>query len=411
MAKVQRRESPSGFHFFNLFQNCPWKFFMKYPLGWRTFYTEPHLIEGGAFHEGKAVFYQKASMDAARRTAESYIKSLKADFQDKDQVQRSIYRVVPMLTQWIYDWGEWDLENLKILEVEKMHKVALPNGFYLTIRPDTVAQRKDDGKIYVHETKTTGFNAAVTNLGVYHGDQSTSYIWALSKVHPSWKIAGVIPDISFYPKNATDPGKIRNTRGDVVSRSPEQLDQFAKGTMNVISDISQRVRAVADGMDPHAAFPRNTQWCMSYNRQCEYANVCRRDDLDLRRVPGGFARDPWAEEHDVLGFKMEVKGGRSNRSKKAPVKVQAPKRSAPTSGPRPNMLWPRDARDAAAGSKPPKHIRTDHPGSVRHVSGDLLRRGRSSGKSSDGRKPAVHRQQDGHSRKGGVRRSSAGGAR
>jgi len=137
--KKTRRESESGYSFLNLFQNCPYKFYLKYPMGLANFYTSPPLIEGGAFHEGKATWYGTGIMSKAMSTVKREIKSRKGDYQDSKNYERGYYRVQTMLTQWIMDWGELDLKQLKILEVEVQRKAVLPNGFYLTIRPDLVA--------------------------------------------------------------------------------------------------------------------------------------------------------------------------------------------------------------------------------------------------------------------------------
>lgn len=325
MAKEKRRESPSGFHYFNLYQNCPWKFYLRYLVGLASFYTEPPLSAGGAFHEGKATWYKTGDLKAAIKVSQRFLRDRKRDYQDENAYNRDYYRVPTMLTQWIYDWGETDLEVYNIKEVEVQHAVPLPNRFKLTIRPDFVGERKDNGLIFIHETKTTGYSALVTEQGVALGDQATSYLWALSVAHPSWKIEGVIPDISYWHKGSTDAGKIRNSRGAVVRRDEEQLNQFAVSTMNILSDISQRVKAVQSGMNPHAAFPRNTQWCTSYARPCEYAGICR-TPIDPDRFPPGFVRDPWAERHQVLNFPKIKTGGThgSDSKKKAATAFQAP---------------------------------------------------------------------------------------
>ena len=351
----KRRESHAGFHFFNLFQNCPRKFFLKYPVGWTPFYTEPPLIEGAAFHEGKAHFYKHGSIEDARKLVEREIKRRKNDYEQESAYERGLYRVPILFTHWALDWGELDLETYEFLEVEVGRKATLPNGFYLTVRPDAIGRRKDDGRIYILETKTTGYSVLITEQGVYYGDQATSYLYATAQAHPSWPIEGVVPDISYWHKGSTDPTKIKNSRGAVVRRSPEQLRQFGLSTMNIISDISQRVKAVQAGIDPLAAFPRNTQWCVSYARPCEYADICRKDNLNYSSIPHGFVRDKWAEKHQVLNFK-KIGGTHGNTGTK---KAKAGTVQAAV---RPDTL--------AAAVRSELRLRQTGPGSVARSRGD-----------------------------------------
>lgn len=368
------RESPVGYHWMNLYQNCARKFFIKYPMGFTPFYTEPPLTEGAAFHAGKAHFYKHGSADAARKLIERQLRACKNDYQDPKDFDKALYWVPTLFLHWVLDWGELDLQTYDILEVEVQRKATLPNGFYITVRPDAVVRRKDNHKIYIMETKTTRYSWLVTEQGVVYGDQATSYIYAVKQAHPSWHLEGVIPDISYWHKSSSDPTKINNYRGQVVRRDPEQLRQFGLSTMNVISDISQRVKAVQQGMDPVAAFPRNTQWCVSYNRLCEYAHICRQD-LAPGRVPAGFLRDPWAEKHQVLQFKRGGRSGAVGVTKEKAAQIQAVGSYRAVGAAVRRELRLRQTGPGSVARSRPEHGLVGHRGHVRDGFAQLLHSG------------------------------------
>ena len=319
--KEVSRESHSGFSFYSLYQHCSRKFFFKYLMGLQTKYTSLPLLNGSAFHEGKAVWYNTGKMDRALKKVKSELKSRRSEFKDDEDYENLSSRCSILLQQWIMDWGELDLRTYSVIEVERKHEIKLPNGFIFTIKPDGVFVRKDNNKVYVHETKTSGFSATSAMDGVFYGDQATSYLWALGELYPDMKIEGVLPDISYWHKSTIDPFKIRNERGALVRRSPEQLHEFSLEVMNILSEISQKAKAVRSGIHPIAVFPRCTHWCNSFFSHCEYVNICR-TDIDFEDMPKGFKRDPWAEEHKILAFpdvKKELNIRKRKKSKKKSI--------------------------------------------------------------------------------------------
>jgi hypothetical protein len=313
-AKEQRRESFSGYHYLNTFQTCPRKFFIKYIVGISTEFTAPPLLLGGAFHEGKAVWYTTGKEEKAVRKFQSELKSRRKEYEYKEEYENDLERGTMLLSSWITEVGYHDLEIYTVLAVEEMIEASLPNGFILTIRPDTILQAKASGDIYIMESKTTGFNPYLTEKGVATGDQATAYLWAVGWKHPEWKVTGVIPDVSFWSKSSKDVGRIKHHRGDIVFRNPQQLWEFEQSTMGLLVEISQKTKAVKSGnFHPSQVFPRNTAWCTSYNRPCEYVDICRKDLKEGMSLPPGFKHDSWAEERSVLDMNTKIKGEKYER--------------------------------------------------------------------------------------------------
>jgi hypothetical protein len=314
-----RRESHSGFHMFNLYQLCPRKWYTKYVLGIIPFFTSPPLILGAAFHEGKAIWYLKKKENASLKTFTKEILSRKKEYELREDMDRDLERGSLMLASWIQEQGYRDLDIYNVLAVEEMIEATLPNGFILTVRPDTCLETKSSSQVFIMESKSSGWRVDVTEMGVRYGDQATSYIWATKQKHPDWNIEGVVPDVTCWSKTSSRSDKIINYRGDIVFRKERQLWEFEQGVMGILVEIAQKTKAVKSGsFDPSQLFPRNTQWCVSYNRPCEYNEICRKD-LTSGKIPPGFKKDSWAEERSILEMKSNLKGEKYEKGpKKSP---------------------------------------------------------------------------------------------
>jgi len=302
----KRRESSLGFHYFNLYQCCPRKFFIKYFCRIVPKYTHPALVQGSAFHEGKAAFYTSKSKnlrvreDLAIKTALSIIEESWKELGSEETYKDLIYRLPNLLHYWIEDMGRSDLETYKVLYVE--HQLEVPisgTPYYMTIRPDTILQDRNHGQIYIMETKTSGFSIRVTQQAVELGDQATSYIFGARKVL-GLDIYGCVPDISYWNKNTNDVKNIKNERGAIVMRDQYSCDSFEKGVAQVLTEINQKAVAYGKGYDPWTLFPRNSHYCTSFSTPCDYAPICYSQCEKMKSVPAGFRKDTAVRR--VTGF-------------------------------------------------------------------------------------------------------------
>ena len=82
--------------------------------------------------------------------------------------------------------------------------------------------------IYPFESKTSGTSISLTENGVSHGDQVTTYLWGAKEavkklgLDPN-DVCGVQPDISYWNTKAKKESNIQHIRPDLVYRSPENL--------------------------------------------------------------------------------------------------------------------------------------------------------------------------------------------
>lgn len=294
---TKRRESSLGFHYFNLYQCCPRKFFIKYFCRIVPKYINPPLVLGSAFHEGKACFYNHTSKSMKVREADAIKTALQIVEESKPQIeteeiyQNIQFRVTNLLHFWIAEMGQYDLQNYKILYVEKQLLVPIAGTKYkMTIRPDTILQDRQHGQIYIMETKTSGFSVRVTQQAVELGDQATSYIFGAKK-SLGLDVYGCIPDISYWNKNTIDVKNIKNERGAIILRDDYACQSFEKGVAQTLLEINQKAQAYRKGFDPWILFPRNSYYCTSFSTPCDYAGICYSQVEKLKNLPCEFKRD------------------------------------------------------------------------------------------------------------------------
>ena len=298
----RRRESASGFHFINLYQCCPRKFFLRYGLGWRVKITPEPLVAGGAFHEGKATFYLTGNEKKAIREGLGYAELAKGELDSKETYERILFRTENLLHYWIEQIGKQDLIQYKPVMVEKELVVPVGDtGFKMTMRPDAVLEDRYNKQQYVMETKTSGFSHRVTAEAVYYGDQATAYLWGLRKV-TKLKPYAVLPDIAYWRKEDRNVQNIKFIRSDLVFRDEYQTQLFENSMKQLFQEVTQKMVAVKKGYNPDVLFPRNSYYCLSYSHPCEYSMICQKDCKGMKRVPSGFAKD---KQRNQLGKQVE----------------------------------------------------------------------------------------------------------
>ena len=288
----KRSESSSGFHFFNLYQCCPRKFYLRYHLNIKPKFTTPALLFGSAFHEGKAIFYTTKSEAKALAMAEAVFKSGKKELEFQDDFKDQLWRLQNMLHFWIEQKGKQDLNRYKVLYVEKEINVPIAHTLYvMTQRHDAIVQDKMTKLVYIMETKTSSFSSRVTSDAVRLGDQATSYLLGAKKVL-NLDVYGVVADVSFWSKQSKTVDGIKNVREDVVTRTPYAIENFEKGVAQILSEINQKSLAYKRGRDPWLLFPRNSHYCTAYSNPCEFNSICYENCEIMRSLPPKFKRGP-----------------------------------------------------------------------------------------------------------------------
>jgi PD-(D/E)XK nuclease superfamily len=287
---MKRGATPAGFHFLELFKVCKRKFYLTHVKHITPAQKAYMLIFGGAFHDAKAKYYKsKGDLDAA-------IASFKAALSRDAKIMEEPDKWLPflaergpiMLARWAEVFGRNDLANYRVMAIEKVLKVTLPNGMRITVKPDAVV-RSSSGAVYLMETKTSFYSGNLQEESVALGDQATMYLYAYHKAAGK-AAAGVVPDIIYWNRNSRKTSDIECSRGRLVTRTASELMDFEQGLMGDFTDLSARTAAVKR-YPISQLFPRTTSWCLSYNRKCEYAEICRWDERALKALPPQYKRE------------------------------------------------------------------------------------------------------------------------
>ena len=290
--KPERKGSNSGYHFYNLYQCCERKFYLRLgPPRLEPMFIAPPLLVGGAFHAGKALFYKTGKENLALRLVRDELIDRKREFQERDEYLAALDRTPSMLASWIAEYGKDDLKFLDIIDVERSLKVPFPGkpNWHFTMRIDMIAKDRFDN-LLIYETKTSSWSVKSTLITIQYGDQVTGYIWGAERKYKR-KVTAVVPDITFFSKEAKDAKSIKNYRSDFVYREPQDIQFFSRSMAQKASEIGQKMKAVYSGHDP-AIFSRNGYYCNAYNRPCEFAEVCRMNLTAKSKVPPGFRKRP-----------------------------------------------------------------------------------------------------------------------
>ncbi len=280
------------------------KFFIRYVLRIETKHISSPLICGSAFHEGKALWYNTHSSKKAVAKVISEIEDNEEFYEYPEQFEKDIMRFSLLLEIWIEKFGKKDLKNYEILGVEEEIIVPIPQapGFVMSMRPDFVYRDPSDGRIYIHDTKTSSSSKNLTNLSLELGDQATTYLWAVREKYNERPFA-LIGDIAYWNRSAKREDNIDCYRTDLIIRSDEQIKELQQSCAALFSEISQKVEAWKTN-DYHKSelFDRCTYYCHSYARSCEYADICRTDVESRKRVPHGFTRARRSKARNVTSF-------------------------------------------------------------------------------------------------------------
>lgn len=263
---------------------------IRFVLGIEPRETPLPLVHGGSFHAGRAAWYRtKGNARKAASACAEYYEDPRIQLPEESLKGTLIRRAQDLLNVWIVKVGQADFAKFDILEVERYFEVAVPGlkGFVFTGRIDDIRRDRESKLIYIYDAKTSGYSETLTMDSFLYGDQATGYLWGAQEAL-GYKIAGIRPDIAYWPRGSQDPAKIRCSRPITVTRSPDDVRQFQLGIMQLYAEIAQKYAALKGGADPRALFSRNTHYCVAYGHVCEFADICRSKSLAQRNVSKAF---------------------------------------------------------------------------------------------------------------------------
>ena len=269
--------SPAGFHFYNLYLCCPYKFYLRNVRGLDTDSKSPALIRGDAVHQGLELFYKTGNLADALSLTKQVVEVEDGNFDDDETARKTATTALAMVESWALTYGEADFTTYEEFALEQELEIPLidrhgdDTGLRVTMRIDRLA-RTSEGKWHLCDVKTSTFSKQLTENAFALSDQPTLYIAACKK-SLGIDIEALFCDIAYAHPRAKKPEPLR---AHIPLKSDLEIEQTLESVLETFLTINEKVdRVVEKQQKPHEAFPRNTYYCMAYNKPCEFASICR----------------------------------------------------------------------------------------------------------------------------------------
>ncbi len=283
-----RRESPSGYHYYSLYRDCPRKWALKYVYGLSPRYTAVPLIRGGILHDATEVYYANDwSLEKALEEVDRQFTLRTPEFEDKAEIPKIRDDVRAMLREW-HETFHTDRDSYDLLEVEVPHefRIGPERDFLFTVRMDRVFLDRESRTLVIRDTKTTGWSIGKTFHNAEQEDQMTAYLWAGRHLWPKRATQVVELDVIYRRGKKTEA-----QRCGPIYRTALDLGRFELELYGLINEVTQKYLALEHLPEP-MLFPRSGRTCGLFG--CEYEAICR-SNIHIGDVPIGYHRDPWIE--------------------------------------------------------------------------------------------------------------------
>ena len=298
---AEMRESPRGRSMLNLYKQCPRKWAFKYIKGFQPQGKQDPLTLGSSIHEAQALFYNGATL--------AEVTNFLGDFlEDSPHLLRKAHA---MFMAWYDIIGIHDKDNMIPLAVEVEAPLKLHNGYTMTVRWDRVLLERNGGEIFINDTKTTGGSLLKTIQNYNYSDQPKLYIASVLQSQPEWlkQFRGWRTDCirGFESKGKYTTGNITTEvkRSEIVSFTPEEIEDTLIGYSVLTDDIKFKVQSVIEGGEPiRAHFYDTSDFCLSFGRVCPFKTICHQID-HIEEPPANMEIDPWVKKGTVINTFLE----------------------------------------------------------------------------------------------------------
>jgi len=280
------------------YRNCPRYFFFRHIMGWLAEGLSWPLVFGAAWHVAMDYVWRKLLAEKesgpinheliARGAYKKFIQEWIAqgapppeqiDYEMQQELApRTPAHAYEMLVGYVTTKAKL-LDDMELVATEKPFAVPMDSTkevFYVG-KIDKQVRLKSSGKVRGIEHKTT---TAYRKGGPFKSGyidsfspnaQVDGYLFALHMMHPN-EVEGVWVDAALVHK--TEEGFLFIP----VDKQLRMLDAWLWETRNWIDRVEadKRQLEACSPNDPYMlAFPKNTNSCWNFNRQCEYSYCCK----------------------------------------------------------------------------------------------------------------------------------------
>ena len=287
-----------------LYRACPRRYQWRYIKGWRDQTPSDALEIGTLVHRGLDLFWTSTSWSDARRTLVQESPKFFHSEEGKIYLAQVLAYVEGYYTQ--YNLDDWET-----LGVEEDFKIEI-GGVEFAGKMDARARRKSDGKQFLIEHKTAKFadDSYFARLASAMNTQLVLYREAVRIM--SGEDCGLLYDV-ILKSNSAPTYRADETTGKIPRprrRKDESEEDFDVRKMSLMETLDEyRVRLTQDYIGnpdkyirkiitcteqeheealkdilfvaaqihqskEHERYPRNSNNCWSYGRNCEYFNIC-----------------------------------------------------------------------------------------------------------------------------------------
>ena len=299
------------------FRTCPRKFYFRHSRNWAGTGFMPALVFGSAWHEAMDIVWEIMSKNDPQklRTQEvaecgyeafltCWVENGGPDPKESDpfELDRLQPRVPMNALEMLYAYVDerralFSRPGFELLAVEQPFAVPLdPEDatlFYVG-RMDKIFAIKDE--IYVGEHKTSSlYSKASTFRSTYidsfsPDSQIDGYLHAAHMLYGD-KAKAVWVDAALVHKTVHDGFVLIP-----VERQHAQLDAWLWEARYWIHQIEVNCSLTIDDENSYmSAFPKNTNSCQDFARNCPYIDLCKMwSNPTVKEQPAGFENEPWS---------------------------------------------------------------------------------------------------------------------
>lgn len=296
------------------YKNCPRKFYFRHVRHWARPGVDSKLSFGSGWHSAMDVIWTGGSVDQAVKAFEQTFYEELGEPVALIEDFRNPATCRAMLEEYV-DQRAAFFSMIETLAVEQPFAVPLADDsslFYVGRMDKVFRHNGMGGKILAGEHKTTSWYQKEGNFrsawiaSFNPNSQVDGYMYAGHLLYGE-AFKGVWVDGALVHKTVHDAFKFIP-----CDRQFNTLDLWLWETRarikSILNDINSR--STLDGSESFLnAFPRNTDYCMAYNRACTFGPLCRfypNPDV-LTETPDGYIKSKWQPFDELKLSKIGLK--------------------------------------------------------------------------------------------------------
>jgi len=302
---------------------CPRKFFYTHVLGWRPDTSAHDLYFGECWHIAREYMLLNGYEDISGAYS-AFISKYREMF---DVETDDLYRpkdpvAVAMAIRQFADEKPRDLIDNEVLFTEISGTVPIDfKGRRLHYRMDSVLRRKEDGKIFSWDHKSTKRFSTTWSNQFFLSIQNGTYTHCLYCLHPINQVLGIefCGTCFEYLKRgskARDAGYHITLQRVPAFKTPDQMNAWLWTVNNLYDDVTRDFDRLSNCTEDDAvlmAFQMNPESCGKY-WGCIFHDFCISWPNPLQRAaepPLGFREEFWDPRNMKTTNKMDLewKGG------------------------------------------------------------------------------------------------------